>query len=279
MQRLYAFHVWFWLQTIFSCKVKSPSLALSVALSWNWGDLTGVPGVSTDSIIKAITSKHSKHKWDFTTATWAKEQGHQVGYNSIPFWKVHHFALWNHHSTVSAPTMCYPVSIQQAHFRQILCWWQREPVFHIASGMGSWDQWIHFREGYVPPNTWQDSLHWGREFFVPSFVLKQLSWFYQVGSTMSNWRSIHPGDWWGTGEYSMESSSWPAGTLSYMHQQGVMQVVIYTSCKQGKLQFDANTVNTCKAHRTLEARWGQHDISTCCISALSLWVTHQKQIW
>ena len=177
MQRLYAFHVWFWLQTIFSCKVKSPSLALSVALSWNWGDLTGVPGVSTDSIIKAITSKHSKHKWDFTTATWAKEQGHQVGYNSIPFWKVHHFALWNHHSTVSAPTMCYPVSIQQAHFRQILCWWQREPVFHIASGMGSWDQWIHFREGYVPPNTWQDSLHWGREFFVPSFVLKQLSWF------------------------------------------------------------------------------------------------------
>ena len=108
MQRLYAFHVWFWLQTIFSCKVKSPSLALSVALSWNWGDLTGVPGVSTDSIIKAITSKHSKHKWDFTTATWAKEQGHQVGYNSIPFWKVHHFALWNHHSTVSAPTMCYP---------------------------------------------------------------------------------------------------------------------------------------------------------------------------
>ena len=86
---------------------------------------------------------------------------------------------------------------------------------------------------------------------------------------MSNWRSIHPGDWWGTGEYSMESSSWPAGTLSYMHQQGVMQVVIYTSCKQGKLQFDANTVNTCKVHRTLEARWGQHDISTCCISALS----------
>lgn len=144
------------------------------------------------------------------------------------------------------------------------------------------DKWIHFREEYVPPNTWQDSLHWGREFFVPSFVLKLLNNFpdsYQVGSTISNWRSIHPGDWWGTGEYSMESSSWPAGTLSYMHQQGVMQVVIYTSCKQGKLQFDANTVNTCKAHRTLEARWGQHDISTCCISALSLWVTHQKQIW
>ena len=59
MKRLYAFHVWFWLQTIFSCKVKSPSLALSVALSWNWGDLTGVPGVSTDSI-KAITSKHNE---------------------------------------------------------------------------------------------------------------------------------------------------------------------------------------------------------------------------